>query len=383
MGKGLEATVILEFFFYNIAWILAMAVPMAALIATLMAFGRLSGDHEITALKSGGVSLWRLLRPMLMTGLFLAIGLVIYNNWILPDFNYKSGLLRRSIFRKQPTMQMEESLFLFDVPDFVVHSKTINHESHRMYGVTIFDESKRGIHNTILADSADLVFDDDTAEFILILFHGQIHRRQWDKDEEYSLINFATSDLRIPARNMVLRRQQSKYRNDREQNVTQMLERIRRWEKHDAKKNERKIRSYWVEIHKKFSIPAAILIFIMIGAPLGVKSGSGNIAVSGGLSVLFFLIYWVFLMGGEDLADRGFVDPAIAMWLPNILMLIIGLLLLRSAIKEGTPMQLPAWIIKLKSKKRVLRQNENDREGEAMATLASALKEETTQDEKE
>ena len=92
--------------------------------------------------------------------------------------------------------------------------------------------------------------------------------------------------------------------------------------------------------------------------------------------MLFFLTYWVFLMGGEDLADRGFVNPALAMWLPNLLMLVIGLWLMRSAMREGTPIQLPAWIRNLKSRKRVLRRDESDAEAEAMATLASALKNE-------
>jgi lipopolysaccharide export system permease protein len=383
LGKGLPVGIILEFFVYNIAWILAMAVPMATLIATLMAFGRLAGDHEITALKAGGVSLWRVTWPLLMAGLLLCVSLIAYNNWVLPEFNYKSNLLRRSIFRKAPTMQMEEGLFMFDVPNMVVHSRGIDHETRRMSEVTIFDDTERGVHSTILADSADLGFNEDWAEFALTLYHGQIHRRDWRSPLRYTTLDYDSSELRIEAKNMVLDRQETKYRNDREQTISQMMARIIRWEERDPERNGRKIRSYWVEIHKKLSLPVAILVFILIGVPLGVKSGKGGIGVSGSLSVLFFLIYWIFLIGGEDLADNAvipFITPGVAMWAPNVLLGLVGLWLMRSAIREGTPLQLPARITAIFQKRKP--REEADADNQAMADLARALQEENEEEGK-
>jgi lipopolysaccharide export system permease protein len=373
LGKGLPTPLILEFFVYNIAWILSMAVPMAALIATLMAFGRLAGDHEITAMKAGGVGLWRLTAPVLIAGVVLTVGLMAYNNWVLPDFNYKSNLLRRTIFRKAPTMQMEDGLFLFDVPGLVVHSKTVNHVTRRMKGVTIFEESERGIHSTILADSAYLVLDEEQGEFLLTLYEGQIHRRDWKEPGRYAKLDFRQSELRIDARNMLLQRQESKYRNDREQTTQQMLERVKRWREQDPERNARKIRSYLVEVHKKFALPAAILTFVLLGVPLGVRSGRGGIGVSGSLSVLFFLVYWIFLIGGEDLADRGFLTPAVAMWAPNGVMLLVGLWLMRGAVREGTPVRLPAWLARFKRPEP--HAESASVEAEKMAELARRLRE--------
>ena len=382
LGKGIELRVILEFFLYNIAWILAMAVPMAALIATLMAFGRLAGDHEITALKASGVGLPRLVRPVLIAGTLLMVALIAYNNWVLPEFNYRSSLLRRSIMRKQPTMQMEESLFLFDVPDYVIHSRHVNHETRRMSGVTIFDESDSKMQTTILADSADLLFEEQHARFNLHLYDGQIHRNTWKDPDSYSMIDFESCDLYIEARGMVLQRQTSKYRGDREQTIAQMLERIQEWHERDPVRNERRIRSYWVEIHKKLSLPVAILVFILIGAPLGIKSGSGGIGMSGGLSVAFFLIYWIFLIGGEDLADRGFVPPWVAMWTPNMLLGLAGIYLMRSVGREGTPLQLPHWIRHLFRKRGVIQEDsQNQAEMKAMSRLAAELEEASSDEE--
>ena len=88
------------------------------------------------------------------------------------------------------------------------------------------------------------------------------------------------------------------------------------------------IDKYLVELHKKFSIPFASLIFIIIGAPLGILSKKGGFAMSTSISLGFFVIYWGFLIGGEEFADRGIIPPLIAMWQPNFFLGILGLLLI-------------------------------------------------------
>ena len=80
-------------------------------------------------------------------------------------------------------------------------------------------------------------------------------------------------------------------------------------------------------MHKKFSIPFACIIFIIIGAPLGIISKKGGFGISISISLLFFIIYWTFLIGGEELADRGFIHAGLSMWLPNIILGFIGLYL--------------------------------------------------------
>ena len=92
-------------------------------------------------------------------------------------------------------------------------------------------------------------------------------------------------------------------------------------------RRQAQIDEFQVEIHKKFSIPAACVIFALLGAPLGAIIRRCGAAVSVGTSLAFFWIYWMFLIGGEELADRGFIAPALAMWSPNIAFLCIGLFL--------------------------------------------------------
>jgi lipopolysaccharide export system permease protein len=100
-----------------------------------------------------------------------------------------------------------------------------------------------------------------------------------------------------------------------------------RLRKNDYAAKERK---YLVEIYKKHSIPFAVSVFLMVGCPLGVAARKGNFGVSAGISLGFFIFYWAFLIGGEKLADRGFLPPGLSMWLGNI---IIGMISVYLTIK--------------------------------------------------
>ena len=89
----------------------------------------------------------------------------------------------------------------------------------------------------------------------------------------------------------------------------------------------RQINSYMVEIHKKYAIPAACLVFVFIGVPLGVMVRRGTFGVAATLSLGFFLMYWSSLIGGEKLGDRGIMPPWLAMWMANIALGAIGVVL--------------------------------------------------------
>ena len=105
---------------------------------------------------------------------------------------------------------------------------------------------------------------------------------------------------------------------------------------------------YGVEIHKKFSIPVACILFVLLGAPLGVMSKKGGFAISTGLSFVFFLIYYVLLIGGEEMADRNFLSPLVGMWSPNFIIFFIAIYLLSNTVRENAPirMKLPSFFKK-------------------------------------
>jgi lipopolysaccharide export system permease protein len=331
-GKGLALSVLMEFFFLNLAWIVALAVPMAVLIATLMAFGRFSADNEITAMKASGISILSLLKPALAFGLIVGGLLFYFNDRILPEFNHRSRLLTADISRKKPTLNLQEGVFVFDVPNIVLRAGKIEGETSKLINVIIYDESDRKYQTTVLAKEGQLDFSYETGQFVLTLYDGTIHRLERYNPENYQETLFQVSKFRTDAPDMLLQRRESTFRSDREQNSLQMMQIVKKL-KTDPRPNWRRINTYLVEIHKKFSIPTACLVFILVGVPMGIMFRSGGLGVSGGLALFFFLIYWVCLIGGEDLADRGYVHPWLSMWFPNILMTGLGIFLILRNIK--------------------------------------------------
>ena len=110
LGKGLEILTILEYLFLNLAWILALSVPMAVLLATLMTFGRLSEDNEINAMRASGIGFLTIMRAPVLFGI-ITIVLIYFNNFILPEMNFKARLLSGDIYRKRPDMSMSRAFF--------------------------------------------------------------------------------------------------------------------------------------------------------------------------------------------------------------------------------------------------------------------------------
>lgn len=348
-GRGLDMYIIMEFFFLNLAWIVTLAAPMAVLIATLMAFGRLSTDNEITALRASGISIFYMLRPALLFGLIMSLILFYFNDQILPDFNHRSRQLSSDITRKRPTVNMQEGVYMFDVPNVVLKARTIDGETSRLTDVVIYNEGDKKYLTTILADHGVLEFDYDHEKFIMKLYSGTIHRIERYEISNYEKTIFDTAIFRFDVPNMTLQRRDSEYRSDREMSSKDMMLKIQEL-RTDEKPNLRRINSYLVEINKKYSIPTACIVFTIVGVPLGIMFRSGGLAVSGGVSIFFFLIYWISLIGGEDLADRGIISPWFGMWFANILIALLGVAMIIRNLK-GHSMRDLAMVKKLLPKR--------------------------------
>ena len=112
----------------------------------------------------------------------------------------------------------------------------------------------------------------------------------------------------------------------------------------------KQINKYSVELHKKFSIPIACFIFILLGTPLGIMSKNKNMSVSISISIVFFIIYWAFLILGEDFSDRGKLDPAISMWTPNIFLGLLSYYLYKKITEENNDFSFNFNLLKILKK---------------------------------
>ena len=119
LGKGLDALTIFEYLYLNLAWIIALSVPMSLLISSVMTYGRMAQQNEITALKSAGINLYNIIKPAILFGSLVGIGLCLFNNFILPDRNYNARLLARDIYKKKPELSIEPGYFVDMIPQYL------------------------------------------------------------------------------------------------------------------------------------------------------------------------------------------------------------------------------------------------------------------------
>lgn len=327
-GKDLDLWIIAEFFMLNLAWILALAVPMAVLISTLAVFGRMAGDGEITALRASGVSPRQMIAPALLGSFLIALWVTWYNNYLLPDLNHRTKLLTISISRKKPTFLIEPNIYNFEIPNYVLYAGEVDQTNSTLKDVIIYDKHDPLMMSVISAKNGRLEFVAEHESILMTLYNGEIHQPSSESEQGYELTEFDSSQFRLKMPGMVLKRGSEGYRGERELPVDVMLKKARELRAKGGPYNEKRALAYMVEVHKKFSIPVACIVFVLVGAPLGMLARRGGMGVAGGLSLLFFTVYWVFLSNGEDLADRGIISPAMSMWSPNILLGVFGIWLI-------------------------------------------------------
>lgn len=398
IGKGLGWRIIVEVFALSIPFIFAVIVPMAVLVAVLYTFNRMAADNEISAMKASGVSLFRLTVPVLLLAAMVALGLVWFNDTILPETNHKLQLLTRSIGRKSPTFALKERAVNEVVRrQLFLQALRIDQETSRLEDVTIWDVTRPPSMRTIFADSGTMQFNESQTDLYLTLYDGVVNETDGESDTEFQRTWFEVQFLRVPSIANELERQENERRGDREMSIDSLRARAR--ESHEradaaertsralavaytgqllgnlvgadtlppdssaaamtgwrsggrltsptsaantfrsqATQQDRHVKDaqkYEVEYWKKYSIPFACIVFVLIGVPIAVRYRQGGISMVVGASFLVFTAYYVALIGGENLADQRLLKPFWAMWSPNVLFLVIGIALFFRARRAG------------------------------------------------
>ena len=335
--KGVPVLIVLKVFLYSLPFILAMTVSMALLISALVAYGRLSQDFEMMAFKSLGISFKRTLLGPISFAFLVFLFMCWFNDRILPEANHRVKNLIFSIHAKKPAVKIQEGVFS-KVGDYLIYAGKKNEKTGKLEDVKIIEKIPQSERvRTIIAKYGVLSTDGDS----LILFElsdGSIYESLGEKNEDFREIRFKKQVIRIPIDTKMTERER-KYRSEREMTVKMLLSAIKKKDLEIKTTDPRdtirlrilkKIRDrYYIEIHKKFSLPFAGIIFIVLGAAIATLTKKGGYGAAFGFSFLVFTVYYIFLIGGEELARRGYVSPALAMWFPNILFGFLSVFLAR------------------------------------------------------
>jgi lipopolysaccharide export system permease protein len=415
-GKGLDIGTVAEVFVLSLPHIIALTLPMAVLVAVLYAFSQLAAENEVTALKSSGINLVRLLVPLLVVAAGLTATMVWFNDRVLPETNHQLKNLLMDIGRKTPMLELKEQV-INELPSenqrtrYFLKAAKIEAASNRLWDVVIYDLSDPNRTRTVFADSGQMGFNQEQTDLFMVLFTGQLQEVEPHKPETFQRMFFQEQRLRIPGVGSQFERTfETGFRSDREMSIGMLAAEVRdarrqldevraeaeayalsavrealgqeapapdgdvsyqrlapgpapgdatviaqaglpsiaqfpsipgamggddlltrrtavelRSLQYRAELYQFRINSYAVEYHKKYAIPFACMVFVLIGAPLAVRFPRGGAGMVIAISLSVFALYYAALIGGENLGDKGTVSPAWAMWAPNVLLLILGL----------------------------------------------------------
>ncbi len=302
---------------------LVYTIPMAFLLAVLLSFGRLSSDNEFTVMKACGVSLLQIMPPVLLCGLVAsAIGLyvgVIGVPWGNQSFTNTSY----SMLQQNVASTIREKVFWDDIPGVVIYTEHYDEERRTLSQVLIFDGREASRPLTIFADSGVIGGTRNPREMRLSLGNGSIHVK--GKDHEYRMIDFGEYVMTLSAPGAT----NSMNRNPRDMDNTELRNFIA------SPQTPQRLRLKMSgELHSRYALPFASLVFAVVAVPLGLQNRRSARSFGFSISIAVLLMYYVLLSLMSTMAERGTLPAAVALWLPNLIFLIMGCLLLRAVSLE-------------------------------------------------
>lgn len=414
IGKGLPLGVIVELILTNLAYMVVLAAPMAVLVASLMAFGKLTELNELTALRAAGINPIRTVTPVMVAGLILSIFLVWFSNDVLPDANQRARSLFLDIRTKKPGFDLKEDQFYKGIQGYTFLVKNLSSESDSLYNITLFQEASSSSNQAVIKAKKGYLQSNTNETLTLFMYNGSINRllqsgdgrnanssverstfdryrltfdlsqmafsrsnpekhsrteRTMDTQAMLAVVDTLKRELKSQKEkvfqshsflgNVEINEQTdnsirlddnigsdslyassyqllalSKNREEQLQLYEAALTELRSYRStyENLKANTdwrvKRIARYWVEIHKKFSIPLACLIFVIIGAPIGMFTKKGNLGYAALIGVVFLTFFWITIIQGEKLADRLYISPFTGMWFSDILLAIAGVIMM-------------------------------------------------------
>ena len=365
VNRGVPLFEMIKLFSYILPAFLEVTLPMALLLAILVAFGRLSSDSEIIALRASGFSLYRLLLPVAGFAAAAAVLTFFLSVYARP---WGNGLLRTGLYdivKARASAGIKPKVFNDDFAGLVIYVDSIEPPGNRLFGILVSDQREHGSDatagggsgegadrhgagidsaaavNTVYAHSGLIYSQPDDHYLTLRLLDGGIYSVA-RKGKGFEGTTFQKMDINLDLR-LALAELQAREKDVSELRLGDLRREIaRKSAAGDANFVER------VELHRKTAIPFACLVFAAIGVPLGIQPTRSVHSRSFSVSLAFIFLYYLLLTLGQNLGERGVVHPLIAVWIPNsVLGAIAAYLLVRSAreMKAGQP----PWFDRLSS----------------------------------
>ena len=329
IGKQVPVRMVLLLLVYLLPPLLSLSLPIAVLMAVLIAGGRLSADLEVAALKASGVSPVRLFRPFLAAGIIasalIAWLTLVVNPWASADF--QKQLFK--ILETRATTGIQERAFTGTFSRIVLYVEEVSPSQVALRGLLASDERDPALSRIIVAREGRVLSDPERRRLTLRFIDGAINESDVADARRFRYTTFALYDMSLPLSSPTATSEQQA-KPEKEMPLGSLA----------AAAEEAKYRGqaapFLVELHKRFALPMAAVVFVLVGFPLGIRSHRGGRAVAITSSFAIVISYYILSTALEGPALGGRLPVWLAIWLPNAIFVVIGLALLR-AVTTGVP----------------------------------------------
>lgn len=316
VAKGVDFFTVLRLFLYILPYSLVVTIPMAVLLATLATYGRFASDGEVVALKAAGLNLTRLMAPALALGVLAYLATSYIALAVAPNSIRAFKNLTVKLAKSRATLTLQEGVFNSPSEGVLLYVHALR--GNMLQGVILIDNRDASVEQVVIAKEGRLLSDPKDLRLTLALSQGTLSTAPSNQPERYRLLRFTSYDLSLST-GQELTGALERPKGDQEMTLGELQQKIL-----SLKKEGGNFRPFQVELQKKLAIPVACLLFVLVGTPLGIRIRKGGRGASLMLSTVFVFLYYLLIVAGEALANRGKVAPAMAMWLPNFLLSTSG-----------------------------------------------------------
>lgn len=317
---GATLSAISRMFIYSLPEIIVLTFPMSMLLASLLTFGRLSASSEITAMKSGGISFYRMAAPVFIVAFALSIATIVFNEKVVPASNAAYNHVVNYEIKKIARPSSQDHIVIKEVKkgniERLTYARNFNKATGVMQAVTMqeFQQDK-----LIRLENAEKAIWENNA---WVMYNGVVHDLTSEGGITRSL-RFNQQIIPLDTKPDSISRQQ---KDPEEMTIKELKQHIKILKSQFVKASE-----YETELHQRLTIPLLSFIFAVVGTPLGLQPQRASSSMGFGISIIIIFIYYALMTLTTALGQGGVVPAVIAAWLPNVVVLTVGAVLVRKA----------------------------------------------------
>jgi len=316
INRGVPFFSVIQLLLYKLPYIMIMTFPVATLFGVAMALGRLSKDSELAALRTSGISFYRIISPIIILSMIISIVAFFINEKIVPYANQRSEQIVKEIIHRRPLPDIKSDVFFKDPHQRYFYVRKMDPKKNLLEGIMVYELGQNTLPRTITADRGTL------EGLTLHLQKGIIHKFDSDGRLEYEAL-FNKMKVNLLENPLTF----GKTKTAQEMSSSELRKQIGSFERSGVKTHQLK-----TDLFLKYSIPLTSLVFALIGIPLclpGIKSSRTWGMV---LTIVIMFTFYVFASVFRSLGRGAVLNPALAAWIPSLSIALIGILLI---VKEG------------------------------------------------